>query len=230
MNCESIKTLLEVPAHEIPQSVMLQVQMHLRNCRGCDSTWQAQRLLAESLRLQPAPAMPEGFAADVLTRVFAADLRSRRRRTIVAYGLAATLVFGTVLGFGLAHMTGDESDYQVVDGRLVLQSEHPTTIGVAFNAGTALKDVRFTIDLPAGMQVAGQPGVRHLSWSGELRKGQNLLKLPVIADQGTDGALTAVLSSGAERRTFQLQVVAEKSATFAARLKQQITQKLDLRS
>jgi len=230
MNCEIIQTLLDVPAHEIPESVMLQVQTHLQNCRNCDRAWQAQRLLATSLRSQPAPAVPDGFETDILARVFAADVRNRRRRTALAFGLAATLLFGIVLGLLLGDLAGRRADYEVSDGRVVLQSERPTTIGVAFDAGTALKEVRFTIDLPAGLQVAGQPGVHHLSWTGELRKGQNLLKLPVIADAGTDGALVAVLSSGSASRTFQLQVVAEKPATFATRLGQRITQALGLRS
>jgi len=118
----------------------------------------------------------------------------------------------------------------VQGGKLILQSERPTTVGVAFDAGSRLKNVRFTIDLPAGMQVVGQPSMRHLSWMGELHKGQNLLKLPVIAHAGTDGLLTAELSQGSDHRTFNVSVLAEAPLPLESRLWHGLVQVFDWRS
>jgi len=227
MNCEITQALLDVPASEIPDATMVQVQTHLETCPACSKAWRMKRLLSASLKASPTPFLPEGAADRLLARVFAADAQRRRRRTAVSVGLAAILVLGLVLGFTLNEFVTPAPDYALRGGKLILQSERPTTVGVAFDAGSTLKNVRFTIDLPVGMQVADQPGLRHLSWVGELRKGQNLLRLPVIAHAGTAGLLTAELSQGGGRRTFSVSVLSEEPAPLASRLWRGLTQVFD---
>ena len=230
MNCEIPQALLDVPASEIPDAVMAEVRVHLETCSTCNKAWRMKRLLSTTLTASPAPVLPEGTANRILARVFAADAQQRRRHTAAFIGLAAALVLSLILGFTLNEQITPIPDYTLRGGRLILQSEHPTTVGVAFDSGSTLKNVRFTVDLPAGMQVAGQPGLHHLSWMGELRKGQNLLKLPVIAHAGTDGLMTAELSRGAERRTFSVPVLAEEPAPFASRLWRGLIQAFNRRS
>jgi len=228
MNCEIPQALLNVPASEIPEATMEQVHAHLKLCPACNRAWRMKRLLGTTLRANPVPPLPEGFAERMLARVFAVDAQRRRRRTTVSLGIAAVLVLGLALGFILNRSLIPAPGYAVRDGNLILQSEHPTTVGVALNAGSRLENVRFTIDLPAGMHVAGQPGLRHLSWNGELRRGQNLLKLPVVAHAGTDGLITTELSHGTEYRVFTLRVRAVKPVPLPSRLWHGLNQVLSL--
>jgi len=230
MNCEIPQALLDVPASEIPDATMAEVKLHLETCSACNKAWRMKRLLSTTLTATPVPVLPEGTADRILARVFAADAQRRRRHTAAFVGLATALVLSLILGFTLNEQITPIPDYTLRGGRLILQSERPTTVGVAFNAGSTLKNVHFTVDLPAGMQVAGQPGLHHLSWMGELRKGQNLLKLPVIAHAGTNGLMTAELSRGTERRTFSVSVLAEEPAPFASRLWRGLTQAFNWRS
>jgi hypothetical protein len=230
MNCEILKQLLDVPTAEIPDATLADAQSHLETCRACNKAWRLQRLLSAALRASPAPVLSEATAHRMLARVFTADTQRRHRRTVVSVGLAAVLVFGLALGVTLNRFLAPLPDYIVRGDKLILQSEHPTTVGMAFDAGSTFKDVRFTIDLPAGLQVAGQPGVRHLTWVGELHKGKNLLKLPVIARAGTDGLLTAELSQGTDHRTFNVSIQAEAPLPLGSRLWHGITQAFDWRS
>jgi hypothetical protein len=223
MNCETVQDLLIVPAGERSSVVMMLVDAHLKGCQACNEARRAQQLIGASLQTYPTPLMPQGFAERILPRVFAEDAQRHRRRKLAALGLTGMLVFGLILGLTLNAFVSRSPDYAMLDGKLVLQSERPTIVGVAFDAGSALSGVQFTIDLPTGMQMADQPGVRHLSWMGELRKGQNLLKLPVIAHAGTHGLLVAELNKGEEHRTFSLPVLAEEPASFGTRLTQQLT-------
>ena len=230
MNCEIPQALLDVPTSDIPDATMAEVKLHLETCSACHKAWKMKRLLSTTLMASPAPVLPEGAADRILARVFAADAQRRRRHTAAFVGLAAALMLSLILGFTLNEQITPIPDYTLRGGRLILQSERPTTVGVAFDAGSTLENVRFTVDLPAGMQVAGQPGLHHLSWMGELRKGRNLLKLPVIAHAGTDGLMTAELSRGTERRTYSVSVLAEEPAPFASRLWRGLTQAFNWRS
>ncbi|HVC29166.1 MAG TPA: hypothetical protein VNF48_06395 [Gammaproteobacteria bacterium] len=230
MNCEILKTLLDVPASEIPDGAMADAQIHLETCHACSKAWRMKRLLSATLKASPAPILPDAAAHRILTRVFTVDTQRRHRRTVISAGLAAVLILGLILGFTLNQFVTPVPEYAVQGGKLILQSERPTTVGVAFDAGSRLKNVRFTIDLPAGMQVVGQPSMRHLSWMGELHKGQNLLKLPVIAHAGTDGLLTAELSQGSDHRTFNVSVLAEAPLPLESRLWHGLVQVFDWRS
>ncbi|HVA55903.1 MAG TPA: hypothetical protein VNI53_08950 [Gammaproteobacteria bacterium] len=230
MNCEILKALLDVPASEIPDAAMADVNIHLETCHACSKAWRMKRLLSATLKASPAPILPDAAAHRILTRVFTADTQRRHRRTVISVGIAAVLVLGLILGFTLNQFITPVPEYAVRGGDLILQSERPTTVGVAFDAGSTLKNVHFTIDLPAGMQVAGQPSMRHLSWMGELHKGKNLLKLPVVAHAGTDGLLIAELSQGSDHRTFNVSVRAEAPLPLVIRLWHGLIQAFDWQS
>ncbi|MDE2235126.1 MAG: hypothetical protein KGL13_03675 [Gammaproteobacteria bacterium] len=225
MNCEISQSLLDVPAEEIPAAARAQIQVHLETCAACRTAWHAQRLLGAALAAVPAPDFSEVAGQRLLARVFAFDTR-RQQHTMVAAAAAAVLVAGLVTALTLTRYT-QTPEYVFHNGTLILQSEQPTTVGVRFDSGSALANVRFTIDLPQGMQLAGQPGLRHVSWVGELRKGQNLLKLPVVAHAGTHGVLTAELSQNGGSRRFSLAVLASQPNPLAVRLWHGLTHQFD---
>ena len=224
MNCEISQSLLDVPAAEIPAAARAQIQAHLETCAACRTTWRTQRLLGAALAAVPAPDFSEAAGQRLLARVFAADSHRQQRKLLTA--AAAVLVAGLAVALALVRYTPTPG-YEFHDGTLILQSEQPTTVGVRFDSGAALENVRFTIDLPQGMQLAGQPGLRHLSWVGELRKGQNLLKLPVVAHAGTHGVLTAELSQNGGRRRFSLAVFTSQPDPLAVRVWHGLTHSFD---
>ncbi len=218
MNCEISQLLLDVSAAEIPETTQAQIHAHLESCPACRKAWNTKQLLGAALRAAPAPELSGRAAERLLSRVFATDSRRQHRRTALSLAMAAVVVAALLMGYSLLRYAPRQPDYVYRNGTLILQSEHPTTVGVRFDSGAALKNVRFTIDLPAGMQVTGRPGVRHLSWVGELRKGQNLLKLPVIAHAGTHGVLTAELDRDGGHRSFSLAVLSRQPDPLAVRL------------
>ncbi len=228
MNCELLKKLLDVPATEIPDATLADIHIHIESCHACNQAWRMKQLLSAALKASPAPMLSEAAAHRILAQVFAAD--TQRRRNVMSVGIAAVLVLGLALGFTLNHFMVPVPDYVMRGDKLILQSERPTTVGVAFDAGSTLKDVHFTIELPAGIQVAGQPGVRHLTWVGELHKGKNLLKLPLVAHAGTDGLLTAKLSQGTDHQTFNVSIRAEAPLPMGSRLWHGLAQAFDWRS
>jgi hypothetical protein len=78
----------------------------------------------------------------------------------------------------------------------------PRTVNLAFESREALDDVEFLIELPPGIEIAGQPGRRRLEGHTRLAAGENVLPLTLVAKGGSGGDLAARLSHGRDRKTF----------------------------
>jgi hypothetical protein len=83
----------------------------------------------------------------------------------------------------------------------------PHTVNLLFTSRAQLDGVRFTVDLPAGIEVNGKAGVRRISWSAPLAAGDNLLPLDLVAHAGGGGQLAARLQHGGSHKTFVVDVV-----------------------
>jgi len=60
--------------------------------------------------------------------------------------------------------------------------------------------------LPDNVEVVGYGSQRELVWQTDLREGQNLLQLPLIARGPVKDEILARLSHGASTKTFRLKV------------------------
>jgi hypothetical protein len=78
----------------------------------------------------------------------------------------------------------------------------PHTVNLLFTSRTPLADVRFTVDLPTGIELNGKTGVRRIAWSAPLAAGDNLLPLTLVARAGKGGQLAARLQHGSSHKTF----------------------------
>lgn len=200
MNCKFCQRLLDsCPAGEPPAPL----RAHLATCMVCRRYWRRQQQVRKTLASFPAPVPPPDFAQRVLRATFT-GIQHRRRRTLAAWGLAASLVLTLGISLGVARFGTPNPGYRVSGDELLLPSDTATTVQLAFDAGDTLHHVQFTLALPEGVEVPGYPQARHLRWQGELRKGRNLIRLPMIAHAGTHGALVAHLHHGASERTFRL--------------------------
>lgn len=83
------------------------------------------------------------------------------------------------------------------------------TVNLLFTSRTQLDDVRFTVDLPVGIEVNGRAGVRRISWSAPLAVGDNLLPLALVARAGGGGQLAAVLQYGGSHKTFVVDIAVD---------------------
>jgi hypothetical protein len=126
--------------------------------------------------------------------------------------LAQRIVAFTFLGaFGLTMLTvvltglyvRSPSSRRAPDTPAVtLQRDEPNTVNLVFGARAALADVEFTIDLPAGVELAEHPGERRVTGHAELAAGSTAVPLTIVARSGSGGQLAARLRSGSDQRTF----------------------------
>lgn len=89
---------------------------------------------------------------------------------------------------------------------VTLAVAEPHTVNLLFTSRTELDGVRFTVDLPPGIEMDGKAGVRRISWSAPLAAGDNLLPLTLVARAGGGGQLAAQLQHGGSHKTFVVDV------------------------
>jgi hypothetical protein len=90
--------------------------------------------------------------------------------------------------------------------RVTLAPAEPRVVNLLFTSRTPFAAVRFTVDLPAGVELSGRAGVRRVTWSAPLAAGNNLLPLELVARPGGGGQLAARLQHGGAQKTFVVDI------------------------
>ena len=78
----------------------------------------------------------------------------------------------------------------------------PRSVNLVFDSRAALTDVEFTVDLPAGIELADHPGQQRVVWRTQLVAGNNVLPLMLVAREGRGGQLGARLRLRDDQKTF----------------------------
>jgi hypothetical protein len=90
--------------------------------------------------------------------------------------------------------------------RVTLAAAEPHTVNLLFTSLVPLDSVRFTVDLPPGVEITGRAGIRRVAWSAPLAAGNNLLPLTLVARAGSGGQLAARLAHDGAQKTFVVDV------------------------
>jgi hypothetical protein len=114
-----------------------------------------------------------------------------------------------MLGFGL----GLRTVHRELPGPQIMLAAQPVelspegqTVGLMFRASERLQSASISVWLPDDVQIAGRPNVRQLSWQTDLKRGPNLLELPLLATGPRSGILLVHLSQGSLVRTLEVPI------------------------
>lgn len=171
-----------------------------------DSDNRDRELLA-LLEAYPAPEPDDGFYERALARATHVGSRRQRSRWLAAgFGsaLAAGLALWMIAGVFLANPDLPQADAPIPGITMAL--EEPRTVNLVFSSAAALERATLTVSLPPGIELAGFPGQREITWQTSLDAGKNVLPLTLIALTPTGGELTARLEHDDRNRTFRVRV------------------------
>jgi hypothetical protein len=180
---------------------------HVASCNSCQTIIEREQDLRGLLKDYPMSHAATGFYDQALAR--ATHVGSRRQRNLwlaTGFGsaIAAGLAIWVVSGFLLTTPQLPGADLEIPGVTMAL--EEPRTVNLVFASNTALESAMLTVSLPEGIELAGFPGQREISWETSLNEGRNLLPLKLIALTPTGGELLARLEHDDRNRTFRLQV------------------------
>jgi hypothetical protein len=171
-----------------------------------DTEKQDQEIL-ELLKDYPMPDATVEFYDQALARATHEGTRRQRNRWVMTgFGsaIAAGLALWLIGGFFLTTPVVTTPDASIPGIAMTLEA--PRTVNFVFASATALDEATLTVSLPDGIELAGFPGQREVTWQTSLVEGKNYLPLELIALTPTSGEVLARLEHDDRGRTFRLRV------------------------
>ena len=159
------------------------------------------------LKDYPMPQADAGFYDRALLRATLTSSRRQRNRWLMT-GFGSAVAAGLVVWLigGMLTTTPQLPDIDGTIPGITVVLEEPRTINLVFSSATALESATLTVSLPDGVELAGFPGQRKISWETSLNEGRNLLPLRLIALTTVGGVLLARLEHDDRDRVFRLRV------------------------
>lgn len=154
----------------------------------------------------PADTDPTGEAPRPQDRAGSSKPTLAQRVVAFAFLGAFGLTMATVVLTGL-YVRSPSARRAVDTPTVTLTRGEPRTVHLVFNARFAVDGVDFTVDLPAGLELATHPGARRVEFRSRLAAGDNALPLTLVASAGQGGQLAARLTQRNEQKTFVVDVL-----------------------
>ena len=167
-----------------------------------------ERKLVGLLKDYPMPQAASGFYDQALARAVHTGSKKQRNRWIMTgFGsaIAAGIVLLLVSGLFFNQPNIPAPDSNSIPGISIALAE-PSTVNLMFAAREPLDGAKLTVLLPDGIELAGFPGQREVSWETSLAAGKNMLPLKLVATSPAGGEVIARLEHKDRNRTFRLQV------------------------
>lgn len=179
---------------------------HLNVCDDCRRRFRHAVAVQSALRKLSPPEATPAFLEQAISRASRPNAAHPRRWAMLGIALAASLVLGVAAGVFLSLR---EAPVQTV----ALAVERPETVRMVFNSAKPLQAATLSLALPENVEIVGYGQRRELSWQTDLREGQNLLQLPLIAHGAVKDELLARVSHGTSTKTFRVKFEMAKAGT-----------------
>jgi len=161
--------------------------------------------LTSLLKNYPAEGAGADFYDRALARAARTSARRQRKRWLVT-GFGGAVAAGVVAWMvGSVLLSAPDPAVPDMPG-VTIAVEAPHEVNFVFASARPLERAMLTIELPDGIELAGFPGQRAISWETSLDAGKNHLPLTLIATRATDGVVVARLEHDAHSKTFRLHV------------------------
>jgi len=173
---------------------LLALEEHVSYCAECAEKLEIAKSLAIGLRNQPLPPHTAKFKQRVFAEVRSQYKENRQRDHGYSFaaGFATAAVASLVIWFVSSVFIADS--YVEQPQMIAVAMNQAQTVSLIFDSPGDIQLAELKIDLPDNMELDGYPGRRELTWQTSLKKGQNILDLPVMAIGVGQGELLAELN------------------------------------
>ena len=203
MNCDEAKAQINPYIdHSLSADDLAALESHCADCDECKRV--VDRLLQQKQLLASLPAVE--LDTEVKKRLFdtavkQADAASVEAKTTsmpsVVYRFAAAAMISAIALFAaMPYISSPEGEGEY----MVMVSDQVQTITVAIESEQAIDMVRMHVELSDNLELKGFGSKRQVNWDAGLKKGVNVISLPIIGvAQGEGDITTRVQINGNEK-------------------------------
>jgi len=226
VNCTEIRNLLDDALDgQLTGPARKSLDTHLGSCADCRQRVREQQSLRLALRELPVAHASSGFAARAMRHAVEVNSSPQHKKSFVA-GFAAAAVAGLALLFvgsifnpqddvELAQSPGDSSttlsDARPPAAEITIGLQQTQRVKLAFNSSQAVQQVRISLTLPDDIELEGYPGKHQIAWSTNLKQGENVLTLPLIANSPNGGEFIARIVHGSTTNELRVKLNVDKA-------------------
>ncbi len=201
MNCEQVDNLVQdYIDDDLPEAQLKAITGHHQICSTCESNYQKAVQIRALLQAIPVPPASEGFVDRVLSE---AQHSSGNQKPATYRAFAGAIAAGFAIWFITASTfftTPVNTQNNTNDIYKVMVSNEVKTIKVVIESKYKLADVQMSIELSPNLELAGFRSRTSINWSTQLKKGTNLIQLPILGLAAGDGEIiTRIQMNGKEK-------------------------------
>ena len=215
MNCTDIQNQTsDYLSRSLEAAELEAFQHHIDGCDSCREIVDEEQRLIALLKQVPVRGPSEDFYDRALQMAVKPEAHEHHRLgfikgfgTAVAASLALWILVGVL-------PVSQEPGTQKGQG-ITIAVQEVKTVKLAFHTVGAMDNARITIQLPENVELVGYTGRRELAWNTNLKKGDNILKLPIRANAMTKGKILAKIEHKKQVRTIMIDLdVTRKGMTM----------------
>lgn len=228
MNCQQFTQHLEdFLDGYVETGTATSMQSHLDNCQSCQVKFQAQQEFRARLRALPVPEPSTNFEDRVLRAAIQAGklqqtenltvkrnkqlpLHEKHHRAGFIKGFGTALAAGLALWIIVGVLPVKQSEQLPAAQGVTIAVRQVQTVTLAFQTVSALENARITIRLPENVEIVGYEGKSELAWNTNLKKGDNILKLPIKANALVNGKIVAEILHQNQVKTIGIEIQVKK--------------------
>lgn len=234
MKCTDFKNLIDDYCENgLSDELKAGCDEHLSSCADCASYLAKQNQVLDSLKAMPIVGPSEGFTDRVIHVAMennganqGKDKKHHRHGFMMGFGsaAAAALALWVVVGVlpqqnssdtggvkptevAKANVANTNGEKAIPEFSIALNEQRD--IKLAFYSTEELKGAQIKLQMPANVVVVGFPGQRELAWKTNLARGNNMLRLPVIATGADGGQLVAQIEYMGKVRTLKVNLAVD---------------------
>ena len=209
MRCDQLPDILDDyldgTSDQVTAAAVLQ---HVESCTSCNNAVNRERSLRAALAGLPIEGPNEDFFKQAIDR---ATKRSTRRTDTLTkawplrFGGAVAAVFAFLFMAALLIQQPYATSSSEFPG-VTLGLDEVKSVALVFTSENTLRGARISLQLPKGIELLGYSGRTELSWTTDLERGKNVLRLPLVGHDLLDETIIARLEHPSGTKTFQLKV------------------------
>lgn len=174
---------------------------HVASCNSCRNSLEEVALIRRLAKDLPVEQANGDFEHRVFSNVRKQyPVQNNRFAAGFITAIAASLIFWVASIVLLPQFNTSQPQF------ISIALNDTQTIRLSFDAQSDIAQATVSINLPNNFELEGYPGYKNLTWTTSLKKGQNILTLPIMAVDLGEGELVAQLKYNGKTKTFKLRL------------------------